>query len=388
MQHDLEALSRTKDIRKSEMVLARDLKAEHQPESKAKLLLMRAKLRLLSGRHQESLEDLRESAALYDFSTVPEFMEVSADAHFQAYEHAKVGFVDRTQLKLAEANYLSIIRDHPRYTNLGWIHYQLGRLRLISGEAKLAETEFQAALFAPSYVTPLTAYCFERLAFIAMYETRDYHRALALIDKAIVVYPVEEPPVWLVQSHLLRSKILQYLDLSLAFTAAKTAHQIAHQHGASTRAIIGDTLLVAAEIAAKMKNHERECIELLEQFIATNRTPPGVDVTWSRIHELLGNARYALGQFEAAITAYHSMLHYNPYHPWDNSIYNRIAQCHYNLGQYQKAIETAQSVVENPDTSEAVIAYELLVKTYTAMHRDDEAQQASAKLAKLKQSAS
>jgi tetratricopeptide (TPR) repeat protein len=386
MNHDLEALSRTKDIRKAEMVLARDLKAEHQPESKARLLLMRAKLRLLSGRYQESLEDLRESAALYDFSTTAEFMEVSGDAHFQAYEHAKVGFVDRAQLKLAESAYLSIVRHHPRYTNIGWIHYQLGRLRLISGEAKLAEAEFQTALFAPSYVPSLTAYCFERLAFIAMYETRDYYRALGLIDKAVVVYPAEEPPVWLIQAHLLRSKILQYLDLSLAFAAAKTAHQLAHQHGAGTRAVIGDTLLIAAEIASKMKNHERECIELLEQFIAVSRTPPGVDVTWSRIHELLGNARYALGQYDAAIAAYHSMLHFNPYHPWDNSIYNRIAQCHYNLSQYEKAVEVAQSVIQNPDTSEAVVAYELLVKSYLAMRKDNEAQQASARLAKLKQS--
>jgi tetratricopeptide (TPR) repeat protein len=94
-----------------------------------------------------------------------------------------------------------------------------------------------------------------------------------------------------------------------------------------------------------MEGREREVINNLTQFTQLSRKPLGVDVTWSRVHEMLGDAYYRIGQFAAAANAYSGALQYNPYHPWETSLHYRIARSHYQQGDYERAVQAIERMM-------------------------------------------
>jgi tetratricopeptide (TPR) repeat protein len=368
---DVESLINQREFKRAEVMLAKRLRHDLPSNEKALGLLYRAKLRLLTGRANDSVVDLEEIESLASTTQThsqADYLEVVADAHFQRYEQATVGFADKNDLNKARITYQTLIAKHTYYVNLGWIYYQFGRLELISGNAVQAEKYYRAALFQPSYVTALTAYCYERLAYVSLYEHRDYRQALVFIDKAIATYPQNDSLVWLLQSYLLKSKIYQYLDLGKALDSAKKALSLA-SNGNMGKIILTEALFAVADLASKSRGLEQDVIEYAQQFLYHSKTPIGIDVTWSRIHEMLGDAFFALGRNDAAINAYLNMLQFNPYHPWDNAIKLRIAHCYQRIGQHHKVVELLQQVTNNVDVSGDYQAYEMLGHSLLALER-------------------
>jgi len=72
---------------------------------------------------------------------------------------------------------------------------------------------FTHALLKQSHVPALTAYCYERLGFIAFYESRELRSAVTFLQKAIATYPANDARLWLVQAHTLHSRILREMRL-------------------------------------------------------------------------------------------------------------------------------------------------------------------------------
>lgn len=374
---ELETLINNRDFKRAEVLIAKRLKSAQTSIDRGPALIYRARLRLLMGRPNEALVDIREADLNASETAGASYLELLADVHFQQYELATVGFSDKADLTIAHESYKGIVQGHPDYENLGWVHYQLGRLLLISADPTASEQQFRAALFQPSHLPTLTAFCYERIAFIALYEQRSYRQALTYIDKAIATYPAQEPRQWLVQALLLRSKIYQYLDLSLALESARNACQLASLRGSGVpKAMTAEAVLAVAELSSRSRGLERDVIEYGQQFIQLSRPPVGIDVTWSRVHELLGDAFTTQGRYEQAISAYQHMLQHNPYHPWDNAVKIQMAQCYYQIANYTRAVELAQQVLTDTDSNEYAAAYELLAYAYHHLNRPLEARQA------------
>lgn len=374
---ELEKLVNNRDFKRAEVLIAKRLRTVGTSDEKRQTLVYRAKLRLLIGRPNEALADLREANSDTVQTSSPEYLELLADAYFQQYELATVGFSEKNDLKLAQEAYTTIIQKYPEYSNRGWIHYQLGRLLLISALPVEAELHFRNALFEPSYLTTLTAFCYERLAYVSLHDLRTPRQALIYIDKAIATYPGKEPCQWLVQSLLLKSKIYQSIDLSQSLISAKEAHQIASKRGSGVaKSIIAETVLTVADVASGSRGLEHDVIEHAQHFLQLSRTPVGIDVTWARVHEMLGDSFLAQQRYKQAITAYQQMLQFNPYHPWDNAVKIRIAYCHYYLKSYAQAVELTLQIVTDDDTTDYATAYELLAYAYYGLDRLVEARHA------------
>jgi tetratricopeptide (TPR) repeat protein len=65
----------------------------------------------------------------------------------------------------ARAIYDAIATRDPKYANLGWVHYQWGRVLLSENNVEEAVEKFTEALIKPSTVRRLTALIYERLGF-------------------------------------------------------------------------------------------------------------------------------------------------------------------------------------------------------------------------------
>jgi len=313
-----------KDLKRAEVSVARLLKNDLSESDRARTLIYRARVRLLGLRPDDAMADIHEALdADEHIKQHPYTIEVLADTHFQRFEIASAGFSDRQDVIQAQAYYHQIIQEHPDYENLGWIYYQLGRTQLVANEPAQAKQSFQQGLFQPSWNKALTAYCYERLAFIAYYEQRAPREALTLIDKTLHTYPAEESRTWWIQAHLMRTKILQDLDIERAI---RSARYIVGQASDPiyNKAVLAEVLFASAEMYAKSPGYERDAIGALQQFLQISRKPVGVDVTWSRAYEMLGDAHFTLGQFDQAMSAYQLCLQYNPYHPWEEAIVRRI----------------------------------------------------------------
>lgn len=336
-----------REVKKAEVLIARALRADPTVSERAALLIMRARTRLYSSRLDDALTDLGEARALLPvLFEPPDVLELVGDVHFARFELASVGFADRTDAEKALIAYDSILQYHLDYANSGWIEYQKGRVLLTENRVDEAIAAFQRALFAPSRFATLTAYCYERLGFIAFYEQRDMRQALAFLDKAVSTYPPYEPRAWLVQVNVLRSRILRELhDYANAFEAARLALAIAQNSGPQGKLSLADAAVAAGEIACALEGREREGIALLQTFVAASRKPVGIDVTWSRVHEMLGDAQFKIGDPTSALASYQAALQFNPYHPWELSLYHRIARCYYQLKEYDRAIAALQTML-------------------------------------------
>jgi tetratricopeptide (TPR) repeat protein len=384
----IETLLRKREVKKAEVLIARSMRSSVTNEQQAELLIQRARTRLLTARPEAALDDILKARSLQPAildSAVN--LELFADCYFARFELSTVGFAERSDALQAETLYGQIIEAFPYYENLGWIYYQLGRVLLTDNRIDEALNCFQQALLNPSHVTPLTAYCYERLGFVAFYEQRDLNRSLTFLSKAIDTYPVHDDRNWLVQVHILRSRVLKEMyQTDMALQEAEKALSLAAGGRSDRRAVLAEALLTTGELLSSIQGRYRDVIVHLEQYLQVCKRPPGIDVTWSRVYEMLGDAYFHVERYDDAIAAYNAVLQFNPYHPWEVSIYHRIARVYYQIGNYDKAIGAAQRALDIAAVDGQELDYRLYDvsgNAHFAMGRYDKAAEAYAHALRL-----
>ena len=376
----VDELLNKRDLKRAEVLIARYLRADLSLQEQAKLLIKRARARLLSARIDDAFEDLDHARTLLpDEFENPRNQELLADCHFARFELASVGFTDRNDTTYALAIYEHILEDFPQYGNRGWIYYQRGRVLLTETRTQEAVDSFETALLSPSTVPELTSYCYERLGFIAFYERREFEQALRFLSKANATYPPTDDRLWLVHVHTLNSRVLRETrDYSAAVDAANAAISIAQS--AEAKAGLADALLNAAETLVTIDGRERDVIAHLQQYIQISKHPLGIDVTWSRIHEMLGDAYLETSQLQNAVAAYQASLQFNPYTPWELSLHYRIARTLYQLGDYEKSVQAIAKMLQAAEIEGQAVGdyrvYNILGNSYFALHSYPEAIQA------------
>lgn len=360
-----------RDVKRAEILIARFLRAELSVQERAGLLIARARARLLTARADDALDDLHHARNLLpeDFDA-PSTLELLGDAHFARFELASVGFADRNDTAQALAAYERIPSEFPQYRNRGWIFYQRGRVYLTENRVDDAVECFEQALLMPSTVPALTAYCYERLGFVAFYEQRDFEQALSFLNKAIATYPTPEDRLWLVHVHTLRSRVYREMhNFDSAVDAANSAISVASS--AEGKAGLTEALLASAETLAPLDGRERDVIAHLQQYIQMSKKPLGIDVTWSRIHEMLGDAYYKTSQLQNAVSAYQAALQFNPYSPWEQSLYYRIARTRYQLSEYERTVQAIQKMIQSAEADGQPIVdyhvYQMLGNSHFAL---------------------
>lgn len=361
-----------RDVKRAEVLIARQLRAELSLQERAQMLIARARARLMSARVDDALEDLHQArTVLLDEFQTPQNLELLGDAHFARFELASVGFADRNDTQQALEAYDNILVNVPDYPNRGWIFYQRGRVLLTESRIDEAVVCFQQALIAQSTVPALMAYSFERLGFVASYEKREFEQAIAFLNNAIAHYPLNEDKRWLVNIHTLRSRVLREMHAyDAAVDAANTAINVAAS--AEGKAGLADALLTTAEMLVLLEGHEREVIAHLQHYMQITKKPPGIDVTWSRIHEMLGDAYFATNQLPTAAAAYQAALQFNPYTPWELSLHYRIARTFYQMGEYEKTVQSIRKMFQAADADSQSIddyrVYNILGNAHFALH--------------------
>lgn len=348
----IQLLLEDREIKKAEILIAKSLRNEISSAERAALLLLRARAKLLTNRHEDALDDLLTARTIREeLFQYPSAIELLADTYFARFEGASMGFADRSYTDQAKTLYSIIINEFPDYSNLGWIHYQMGRIQLSVSDIQLATMHFQNALLSPSTITTLTAYCYERLGFLTFYELRDREKALSFLTKAADTYPVRENRIWLIGVHTLRSRVLREMkQYDQAFRAVQTALNVAAEAGPDSKLGLSEALLAAGELMAEWTGHERETVSHLQHYLQITRKPLGVDVTRSRVYEMLGNAYFHLHEYELAADAYKTALQFNPYHPWEVSLHYRIARCYYQQRAYESVVEAIDRMLKASQT--------------------------------------
>ncbi|NDJ62126.1 MAG: hypothetical protein GYB67_13445 [Chloroflexi bacterium] len=345
----IDALITRHEIKKAEILIARQLRAAPDVAVRAALMVLRARARLYTTRPDEALDDLQHARDLDpDVMAMPETLQLLGDSHFARFELASVGFADRADTSHALAAYDELLAHFPAYDNIGWVHYQRGRILLTEDHIEQAVNCFQQALLSPSTVAAQTAYCYERLGFVAFYESRDLKQATLFLSKAIDTFPANADRVWLVQVHTLRGRVFREMQqYERALDAAQTAIRVASAAGVDGRRGLADALLTFAEIAAPLPGHETDVIAALQQFLQISKRPLGIDVTWSRVYEMLSEAYFKTGQHQSAVAACAAALQCNPYHPWEMALHYRMARSYYQLGAYEQTIGAINAMLSS-----------------------------------------
>ena len=346
-----------RDIKRAEVLIARHMRSDLNTTDRADVLLMRARARLLGGRPDDALSDLRDALSFQPaLPEAPSFLELRADVHMARFELASVGFADRSDTAQAMQDYQKVLTLAPTWPNRGWVRYQMGRIALSENRTEAALADLTSALVSPSTIPALSAYCYERLGFVAFFDQRNLVEALAWLDRAVATYPADEPRVWLAEVHTLRSRVLrESRDYAQALEAADHALKIASGCGAAGRDALADAALFAAEIANELPGRERSVIAYVHQFTGASKKPLGIDVTWSRSQELLGDAYLRAGLVAEALEAYQAALRYNPYHPWELKLYFQIARCYYQLQDYSRSANAVTVLLRSADSDEPIL---------------------------------
>lgn len=375
----INSLLNSREIQKAEVLIAKLLRTDPPSESRAELLLRRARARLIGQQPDDALEDIHTAAELIPhIDETPSVQCLKADILFARFELSPVGFTDRADADRALKLYECILDTVPEFGNIGWVWYQKGRVLLSADRVDAAIDCLQHALLHPSQVTALTALCYERLGFIYLFERRDPAAALSFLDRAAVTYPPSEPETWLAQLHILRSRALRDQGQhDAALSAAEQALQIMERLGPEMRGGQQDAHLALAEIYAEMPGRQANAASHFQQFLQLSRKPLGVDVTWSRVNERLGDMLFDLERYEGAIEAYNNALAYNPYHPWETVLYYQMARCYYRLHMYDKTIasiqQMQQAAAEEDEQLQDYRAFHLLGNAYFALEQYPEA---------------
>jgi tetratricopeptide (TPR) repeat protein len=328
-----------RDYRRAEVLVAKQLRVVSDTPIRIRWLVARARLRMQNNRVDDALLDLEKIRTLQGGEIAdPDLLLLFADTHLARYELATIGFADKADVEKAHHYCQQIIETYPSFDNLGWARYQLGRVLLIEYRIDGAVACFQSALLEASTRPALTAYCYERLGFINFYEMRQLENALQFFSKAVDTYPKTEPVHWLIHVHILRSRVLRELNRTEdAVDAARLAVNIAAS--IDMKHILADALLTISEMLSSEPGRERETIAALQQFLQISKRPLGIDVTWARVHEMLGDAWYRSGHFVNAIAAFSAAITYNPYSPWEGSLHYRLARSAYQAGEFRRALQ-------------------------------------------------
>jgi tetratricopeptide (TPR) repeat protein len=335
------------EAKPAETQIVRLLRSTLSDYERVDLMLMRARARLVLERPNEALEDLQAIRTLApDVWNRTKVQELLGDIYFSRFELAPVGFAERPDAIRARAIYESIDTRVPNYENLGWVLYQWGRVLLSENNIHAALAKFNDALFKPTTVRQLNALINERLGFIYLTEKRDPTTALGYFSRAATSYPAGEPTAWLMRLHLLRSRAFREQNLyDEALQAAQFAMMAVSQSDPEYREAIRDGHLSMGEILASIPGRERDAVEHLQLFLQQSRRPQGVDVTWSRIHETLGELYFRLERYEQSIAAYQMALTFNPYHPWEIQFQYVIALSYLQLGDFQNTIASVEQMM-------------------------------------------
>ena len=379
LMDQIDGLLDAHEVKKAEILIAKQLRAEPSIELRAQLLLRRAQARLDGSHPDDALEDIQTARALQsELEDQPFIWSLLGDIYFARFELSPVGFVERSDADQALAFYQKVIDQCPTYENLGWVLYQKGRVLLTADCVDDAIACLQDALVQPSQVTALTAFCYERLGFVYLFDRRDAVTALSFLDRAAVTYPPSESERWLGQLHILRSRALRESnDHEEALNAAEEALHIMGRLGGEMRSGQQDAHLALGEILADMPGHEAESVEHLQQFLQLGRKPLGVDVTWSRVNELLGDMLFRLERYHDSVDAYNNALNFNPYHPWEPTLYYQIARCYYRLRAYEKTVsiiyQMQKTVVEESETITDYRVFHLLGNAHFALEQFSDA---------------
>lgn len=353
---EIDDLIEKRNLKKAEVQLARYLREDLKPAERADTLLVRARARLLSGRADDALLELQEALDLVpELAAAPGFLELRGDCHLARFELASFGFADRADTRQAASDYASLLVLAPNWPNRGWTSYQQARIRLSENDMDGAMGYLQNALLSPGTLPALTAYCYERLSYIAFFDARNLTDALAYIGRAIATYPADHPRIWLSEVYTLRSRILRASHAyTQALESADTALKIASGCGPGGREALADAAQFAAEVAADMPGRERDVINYVEQFSSASRRPVGIDVAWSRAQELLGSAYLRAGLAAEALEAYQAALRHNPLHPEELTLYFQIARCYYQLEDYRRAANAVHVILRSADDDEPI----------------------------------
>lgn len=351
-----QALAR-RDFKRAEIILARLLRTELELAERAEALVTRARLRLVTGRPDDALADLHDAAALVsELQDSPAFLELRGDCHLARFELASVGFADRGDTARATDDYARLNELDRSWPNRGWTHYQQARIALSEDQTEDAINHLQKALLSPSTLPALSAYCYERLGFVSFFDQRNLTDALAWLDRAVATYPADQSRVWLAEVHTLRSRVLrESRDYAQAIEAADLALKVASGCGTAGREALADAALFAAEVASELPGRERDVMAYVQQFTSVSKKPLGIDVTWSRSQELLGDAYLRAGLVSEALEAYQAALRYNPYHPWELKLYFQIARCYYQLHDYGRSANAVNVLLRSADEDEPIL---------------------------------
>jgi len=349
-----QALARS-DLKRAETLIARQIRRTNDPVERAELLFRRAQSRLMDAKPEDAMEDLQTALALQpQRGHDADIGVLIGDTHFARYELAPVGFSDREDTNTALQHYEAVIEAHPDFSRLAWIFYQCGRIKLSQNDMEAAARYFQRALEAPNHTPDVRAMAQERLGFVALFEKRDPAAALEHFRAAQKVATGEEPPGWLVQLNIRMSHAhLERQEYEDALAAARSALRTIQSNSTGAhRVALPEAHLAIADVMAVMQGYESEAIEHYLRFLQYSKRPPGIDVTWSKVHETIGHLAFRLERYQQAITAFEKALEINPYHPWDLSLRYQIARCYYRSRMYERVVETIAEIEEGAEDDE------------------------------------
>ena len=379
-QEIAEALEKN-DVKRAEVLIAKDLRQNNTPLERAMLLSMRANARLKTSKPDDALEDVQTAIALQDpsYQTLPETKALLGDIYFTRFELAPVGFTDRADADTALQHYKDVISTAPDYKEIAWVYYQAGRVELSQNNVEKAAEYFNRSLEAPSHPANVHAMSYERLGFIELFEHRDPSLALSCFKQAIATHPHEGDTGWRVQLHIRISRA--YLELEQHEEALASAHtaltEIQNSASRSLRVMMPEAHMAIGDVLAVIPGKEAEAIKHYSRFLQSSKRPPGIDVTWSQIHQTLGQLTFRLERYAEAIDAYEKALAFNPYHPWEINLRYQIARCHYRLRAYERSVSAIEELQKSAASEETPIAdwrvFNLLGNAYFALEKPENA---------------
>jgi tetratricopeptide (TPR) repeat protein len=350
MDQSFPLIASVRELKQREATLSRQLKTASTEDVRASLLLQRASLRVQLRHGDDALADLdtiRTTRLLHESDA--KFLQVQADCHLMRFETSSVGFADRHELEKAILLYDQIIHDG-QADNICWVHYQLGRAQIFAMNFLSAVEQFQQALVLPdaTHHPELSAYCYERLAYVAYFDQRNSKDALLYLQRALDTYPSAAEPLWRASVHLRCGSILRELHMvEPALEATSAAYEIARS--SENKAIIAEALLAIADLLTMLPGHDYEVIEVVNRYMYFEKRPLGADLTWARLYNIIGDAYFNVGQYSNAVDAYHSVQFFSPDYVSEGQVTFRLARCYYQLRQYKRTQQLAQEMLMDSD---------------------------------------
>jgi tetratricopeptide (TPR) repeat protein len=305
----------------------------------------------LAEKPDDALEDLELSLQFQpQWRSHAETLALLGDIHFARFELAPVGFADRGDTDLALKCYEQLLELQPDYPNLGWVLYQKARILIACDQANDAVAALKMALTLPHQMPVVPAFCYERLGFVELFERHSPETALEYFAQAASQYPGGAKTDWLVQLHLLRNRAYreqkQYVN---ALVAAHEALDAIDSKAASYRRSLAEIALGFGETLARITGREEDAIHYLVQFLSITGRPLGVDVTWSRVQEAIGDLSFRLRRFWQAAASYEDALVLNPYQPLVGTLPYKTARSYYRVGAYERTIVIIQNLARSLD---------------------------------------